>query len=569
MKPISQAARTFRVGDYLVSALRKICKVLLLGLLPIAMVIPGREVALSQGSTGSAFTTIDVPNATTGTAAYGINNAGQIVGFFGNASGGHGFLREAGGTTWTTIDVPNTTNGTQAFGINDTGQIVGIFVDASGQYGFLREAGGTMWTTIDGPNTFAYGINNSGQIVGSYLIGAGYHGFLRGAGGTSFSTIDPPNPGTHSVEARGINNAGQIVGRFIDGSGFHHGFLRDAGGTFTTIDYPGQVATYAYGINDTGQIVGIFLDATTGLWRSFLRDAGGTFITIDVPNATTGTQAWGINNAGQIVGIFGNASGGHGFVRSKPPVITIDAGHGRLCWPIDPPWVLNQPTGTSGPSPNSLAEDDLALTIAHSLALDLTQRGYTVIETRTDQCLLAPPKVKVDKDGNRYLDLSVDLRERVRRSRELLPVQADMFISIHFNGGDASVNGTEVWIDPLGAADSGVASEALAGAIAAAQGCLSTAPNTPDHPCLNPPLPVRTGSLSSTPGVKYSFFDTPWEAITIYVLRGAGESGMVGALDEVAFLTNAAQQESLRTAVYQQQVVRVISGAIRTYLKAP
>jgi hypothetical protein len=49
------------------------------------------------------FTTIDVPNASR-TQALGINDFGQIVGFYGDLSGHHGYLYAAG--VFTPIDVP-------------------------------------------------------------------------------------------------------------------------------------------------------------------------------------------------------------------------------------------------------------------------------------------------------------------------------------------------------------------------------------------------------------------------------------------------------------------------------
>src|SRR5690349_14154975 len=79
------------------------------------------------------FTIIDVPGASL-TEAFGINDAGQIVGPSGN---GHGFLKD--GATFTTIDVPDA-NSTTVFGINGAGQIVGSFDDANGaRHGFLKE----------------------------------------------------------------------------------------------------------------------------------------------------------------------------------------------------------------------------------------------------------------------------------------------------------------------------------------------------------------------------------------------------------------------------------------------
>src|SRR6476646_2574573 len=74
---------------------------------------------------GGSVTTIDISHAL-GTYVTGINNAGQIVGWFGDGHRVHGFL-DVGGT-FTTIDAPGSSL-TQATGINDAGQIVGIFDD--------------------------------------------------------------------------------------------------------------------------------------------------------------------------------------------------------------------------------------------------------------------------------------------------------------------------------------------------------------------------------------------------------------------------------------------------------
>jgi probable HAF family extracellular repeat protein len=79
---------------------------------------------------GGSFTTLDDPSASTITDAFGINDAGQIVGFFNNASGIHGFLRS--GSNFTTLDAPMTTNRTEALGINIAGTIVGEYTDSTG-----------------------------------------------------------------------------------------------------------------------------------------------------------------------------------------------------------------------------------------------------------------------------------------------------------------------------------------------------------------------------------------------------------------------------------------------------
>src|SRR5262245_42427895 len=63
------------------------------------------------------------------TIGWGINSAGQVVGFYSNNSGGHGFLYSNG--TYTPLDDPLATGDTLAFGINDTGLIVGMYRNIS------------------------------------------------------------------------------------------------------------------------------------------------------------------------------------------------------------------------------------------------------------------------------------------------------------------------------------------------------------------------------------------------------------------------------------------------------
>jgi uncharacterized membrane protein len=110
--------------------------------------------------------------------------------------------------------------------INNTGQIVGRYDDATGGHGFLDNGG--IFSPIDVPfagavGTNAAGINNSGQIVGDYLDGTGIHGFLDN--GEIFSTIDVPFAGVINTAAAGINDTGQIVGGYLDAAFVSHGFL--------------------------------------------------------------------------------------------------------------------------------------------------------------------------------------------------------------------------------------------------------------------------------------------------------------------------------------------------------
>src|SRR5262245_24790974 len=110
------------------------------------------------------FTPFDVPGATQ-TTPFGINDAGQIVGFLLDGTGVHGFVGSGG--SFAPIDVPGGMN-TQARGINDAGQVVGFFDHGQeDQHGFLLDGG--SFTPVDVPGacgTGPDGINDAAQIVG-------------------------------------------------------------------------------------------------------------------------------------------------------------------------------------------------------------------------------------------------------------------------------------------------------------------------------------------------------------------------------------------------------------------
>lgn len=72
------------------------------------------------------FASIDAPKANRwGTIAQGVNNAGEVVGYFQNRRGFHGFVEKDG--VFTQIDNPRATNGTYAYGINNNGVTVGEY----------------------------------------------------------------------------------------------------------------------------------------------------------------------------------------------------------------------------------------------------------------------------------------------------------------------------------------------------------------------------------------------------------------------------------------------------------
>jgi uncharacterized membrane protein len=275
----------------------------------------------------------------------GINNSGQIVGWYTNRndSGYYGYLDNGG--VFTTINAPSSysnvpnTNYTVAYGINDSGQIAGTYRNDYGLFsGFLDNGG--VFTPINVPfpgsiqSTQAFGINNSGQIAGGFAF-TYTSGFVYNGGVYNQFKV----PGSINTYAYGINNSGQIIGDYSDNTGYHS-FLNN-GGVFTTVNVPGSISTRVSGINNSGQIVGNYLTAS-GTYYGFL-DNGGVFTTINVPGSNS-TTASGINDSGQIVGSYSdNISSAHGFlatpVTALPPPPT-----GFLPMPTATPSIANLPS---------------------------------------------------------------------------------------------------------------------------------------------------------------------------------------------------------------------------------
>lgn len=282
--------------------------------------IPRLEGLEGRSLLSYVFTNIDVSRSTD-TAAFKINNAGQIVGSYKDTAGKqHGFLQSSSG--FTTIDAPGYDQ-LQAQDINNSGQIVGLYANPSGgvyggiAHGFIL-SGGT-YTTIDPPGspyTYAYGINDHGQIVGSYYPESISvpRGFSLTGG--VFTTTDPP--GSDHDNAAGVNNSGQIVGDYVKG-GIDHGYLL-SGGSYSTIDVPGSTGTGIGAINDIGQIVGSYYAG--GAEHGFVL-SGGVYTTIDPPGSTF-TQPLGINASGQISGTYVDSQGKrHGFLATPFAITAI------------------------------------------------------------------------------------------------------------------------------------------------------------------------------------------------------------------------------------------------------
>jgi probable HAF family extracellular repeat protein len=260
---------------------------------------------------GFVFATLDVPGATL-TNAQGVNQQGDVVGFFVDAAGQqHGFLRSGG--QYRTIDYPNG-HAISARGINDDGDIVGSYQrpgESGGVpgHGFLLTRRGGLFA-IDYPghlNTIPQRILNDGTILGCYhdtdTMGT-MHGMMFQRG---FSAIDMGM----SMHNGATPDTRHIVGLFMDDDGRNKAYVID-NGKFAAVEVPGALATSAWDLSASGVMVGDYTDAT-GAAHGFQYDHGA-FGRIDVPDAAT-TRARGINSNGDIVGLYIDRAGRtHGFL---------------------------------------------------------------------------------------------------------------------------------------------------------------------------------------------------------------------------------------------------------------
>lgn len=155
--------------------------------------------------------------------ARGINNRGQVAGFAFDADGNeHGFVRDAEQIRF--FDHPLATPGTAAYALNDAGTVIGWYDAPDGTIQSFR-LDGDQFETIAPPGsliTFALTINNQGVIGGAYLDSDFLaHGFLFREG--TYTTV--AGPGALEVKIDSVDERGRIAGGYIDLDGTAHGFV--------------------------------------------------------------------------------------------------------------------------------------------------------------------------------------------------------------------------------------------------------------------------------------------------------------------------------------------------------
>lgn len=152
--------------------------------------------------------------------ATGINNAGQVVGYFdvpGRAT--HAFITGHNGVGMRDLGTFGEVE-SWASGINDSGQVAGYFYRSEGIHAFITSAEGVGMKdlgtlTFGRDNSWAHGINDEGQVVGwSDTSGGARHAFITAPNGESMADLNSlvylPR-GVILTEAVGVNNLGQVL----------------------------------------------------------------------------------------------------------------------------------------------------------------------------------------------------------------------------------------------------------------------------------------------------------------------------------------------------------------------
>ncbi len=259
---------------------------------------------------GYVFETIEVP----GVDFLELTSTNDYGHFAGNTRGSAeekavGFTLIDG--VFSTYDVPDSLS-IGFYGLNNAGQTVGFYQDMNEvSHGVIVQNGElTQFDFTGAAETEIFGVSAAGQLIGDVFDDTGaIHGFV---GDEQFDV-----PGAMITYADDMNVANTLVGSYVDADGVYHGYMRTADGTYTTLDLPGSISNLEYlfvnAISDAGVIV-FRAKKVDDVERSYVLRPNGEPTELRIPGSIT-TVARDIDTKGGIVGYYDTIDGRrHGFI---------------------------------------------------------------------------------------------------------------------------------------------------------------------------------------------------------------------------------------------------------------
>jgi hypothetical protein len=286
------------------------------------------QVAPAAHQTNYRFVTLDNQHDVTFNQLLGINNYGEIAGYFGSGAAGHpnkGYrlYPPYGQRNYVNENFPHSVQ-TQVTGLNDNGVTVGFWSSmntasmVNNNFGFWAQNG--HYHTADFPTgdpasppaDQLLGVNDHDVAVGFWTDAQGNnHGYEYSIGNHRYSTVTDPSAPTASLTAAAINNYGNVAGFYTNpATGNTDGFLK-IGRTFIDLAVPGASSAMALGVNDHDEVVGTYTvgSGSTAVMHGFTWKPGHGFTTVNDPNGVNTTTINGVNDAGDLVGFYVDAAG--------------------------------------------------------------------------------------------------------------------------------------------------------------------------------------------------------------------------------------------------------------------
>jgi probable HAF family extracellular repeat protein len=259
-------------------------------------------------------------------AALGINNKGEVVGYSFQGEDYQAFLYSSSEQSLTDVgSFGGKINA--ACAINDAGQVTGYSQDGHGNllaFAYSRKQPIASLGTLEGASTSeAFGINNSGSVVGDSQGGNQKHRpVLFSNGSIQDLSLGRSNEPDALETAYAINDVGQIVGRHTTGNNAFHAFEFVNG---NTIDFGtlGGANGEALAINKNGVVVGDS-DTADGRAHAFVFDHSQLKDLGTLPGFDDASYARGINKNGDIVGESDSADQKRAFIFAKGQLFELD-----------------------------------------------------------------------------------------------------------------------------------------------------------------------------------------------------------------------------------------------------